>query len=233
MTTAVEILDKLKAMSKPENLSGMARYGIKTENRLGITMPELRKLAKETGKDHALAMELWHSGIAEARIIAGLVAEPEMLTEQQMDGMVKDIDSWDIDDQTNMNLFEKTPYAWKKVREWIICPEEFVKRTALSLIACLAWHSKSASDQQFVDLFPLLAEAAQDERKSIQKAVSWAIRNVGKRNPRLNQHAIELAREVQKLATKPARWIASDVLRELTGPAVQRRLGKKQTQKLK
>ncbi len=226
MSSTREILAKLKAKARPGQLAGMARYGMKTENRLGVQIPELRKLAKETGKNHQLALELWQTGIAEARILAAMIAEPEKLTEQQMDSMVKDIDSWDIGDQTSMNLFEKTPLAWKKISEWSQRNEEFVKRTAYGLTACLAWHDKKATDQQFTALFPLIAHGAQDQRKSVQKAVSWAIRNIGKRNPNLNQQAIALAREIRETNTKPAKWVSSDVIRELTSEAVQKRLKK-------
>ncbi len=229
MPTAEEILIKLKAKkATPDQLAGMARYGIKTENRLGWQMPELRRLAKEIGKNHQLAMELWQTGIAEARILAAMVAEPEKLTEQQMDSMVNDIDSWDIGDQTCMNLFEKTPLAWKKIKEWSQREEEFVKRTAYGLIACIAWHDKKATDQQFASVFPVLVYGAQDQRKSVQKAVSWALRNIGKRNPNLNQQAIALAKEIRETATKPARWVSSDVIRELTSEPVQKRLKKAQ-----
>ncbi len=228
MPTCEELLTKLKAKARPDQLAGMARYGINTENRLGIQMPELRKLAKETGKNHALALELWQTGIAEARILASMVAEPNRLTEQQMDKMAAEVDSWDVGDQTCMNLFEKTPLAWEKIQEWSQRDEEFVKRTAYSLIACLAWHSKTATDQQFTETFPAIAHGAQDTRKSVQKAVSWALRNTGKRNRNLSQQAIQLARQIQQTETKPAKWVGSDVIRELTSPSVQKRLDKKQ-----
>ena len=226
MPTCEEIVIKLKAKTRPDQLAGMARYGMKIENRFGLQMPDLRKLAKETGKNHALAMQLWQTGIAEARILASMVAEPEKLTAQQMDSMVANVDSWDVGDQTCMNLLEKTPLAWKKITEWSQRDEEFVKRTAYGLIACLAWHSKTAADQQFTDFFPLIAHGAEDPRKSVQKAVSWALRNTGKRNANLNQQAIQLAQQIQKTATKPAKWVASDVIRELTSTAVQKRLNK-------
>jgi 3-methyladenine DNA glycosylase AlkD len=158
-----------------------------------------------------------------------MIAEPEKLTEQQMDSMAAEIDSWDVGDQTCMNLFEKTPLAWKKIQEWSQREEEFVKRTAFGLIACLAWHSKTATDQQFTDTFPAIAHGAQDQRKSVQKAVSWALRNTGKRNPNLNKQAIQLAQEIQKTSTKPAKWVASDVIHELTSEAVQKRLNKNPT----
>ena len=211
----------------------MARYGINTEKRLGVQIPELRQLAKETGKNHQIALELWQTGIAEARILAAMTDEPEKVTEQQMENWVKDINSWDIDDQITMNLFEKTPLSWKKITDWSQRPEEFVKRTAYSLLACLAWHNKTATDQQFTQLFPVIASGATDERKSIQKAISWALRTIGKRNPQLNRAAIQLAQEIQQTNTKPARWIANNVTRELQSQPVQNRLQNKKTHKRK
>jgi 3-methyladenine DNA glycosylase AlkD len=230
MPTVKDIIMKLQSKARTDQLAGMARYGMRVENRFGISIPELRKLGKEIGKNHVLAIKLWRTGNAEAQILAGLIAEPEKLSEQEMDGMVEDIDSWDIDDQTNMNLFENSRFAWKKIFDWGKRDEEFVKRTSLSLIACLAWHSKTASDEQFLQVFPVIATAAQDERKSIQKATSWALRTIGKRNLALNKQAVELARKIQETNTKPARWVASDVIRELTGEQVQDRL---REQKLK
>jgi 3-methyladenine DNA glycosylase AlkD len=233
MSTAEEILVNLQSKSRPDQLSGMASFGIKTENRLGVKIPELRNIAKETGKNHRLALELWKTGIAEARILAGMVDEPEKVTEQQMDDWVKDIDSWDIGDQTCMNLFEKTPFAWKKISEWSQRSEEFVKRAAYGLLACLAWHGKTVEDRQFTQFFPVIASGAQDERNSVKKAVSWALRNIGKRNPHLNQAALTLAIEIRQTNTKPARWISSDVIRELESQPVQNRLQKQHTKKTK
>jgi 3-methyladenine DNA glycosylase AlkD len=226
MTTCEEILSRLKAKARLDQLAGMARYGMKTENRFGIQMPELRSIAREIGKSHQLAMQLWATGIVEARILASMVAEPEKLTSRQMDCMVADVDSWDVGDQTCMNLFEKSALAWKKIEEWSQRDEEFVKRTAYGLIACLAWHCKTASDQQFMETFPAIAYGAQDIRKSVQKAVSWALRNIGKRNLNLNQQAIKLASQIRAMGTKPAKWVSSDVIRELTSAAVHKRLNK-------
>ena len=219
-----EVVAILKSKARPDQLEGMARFGIAVEQRFGWSMPDLRKLGKELGHDHALALELWRSGIADARILAGLVAEPARLTEEQTEAWVKDINSWDVCDQVCMNLFEKAPFAWRKVREWAGRDEEFVKRTAFSLLACLAWHDKKAKDEQFIELFPVVKAAAVDERNFVKKAVNWALRNIGKRNARLNAAAIQAARDIQRLDSKAARWIASDALRELGGDAVQARL---------
>jgi 3-methyladenine DNA glycosylase AlkD len=150
MASLEEALRKLKAKARPGQLEGMARYGMATQQRLGVSIPDLRNLAKELRKDHKLAVELWKTGISEARILAAMVDEPEKLTEAQMEDWVKEINSWDICDQVCMNLFEKTPLAWKKILDWSKRDEEFIKRTAFALIACLAWHDKGAEDGRFV-----------------------------------------------------------------------------------
>jgi len=202
----------------------MAKFGIAVERRLGVSVPDMRKLAKEIGMDHKLALELWRTGIAEARIVAGMIGDPARLTEKQMEEWVKDIDSWDVCDQVCMNLFEKAELAWNKIIDWSEREEEFVKRTAFSLIACLAWHDKKASDEKFIDLLPVITRAATDERNFVRKAVNWALRNIGKRNLCLNQAAIDTAREIQRLDSRAAHWIAADAIRELESKAVQSRL---------
>jgi 3-methyladenine DNA glycosylase AlkD len=219
-----DVLDRLQSKARPEQLEGMAKFGIAVERRLGVSVPDMRKLAKEIGMDHKLALELWRTGIAEARIVAGMIGDPARLTEKQMEEWVKDIDSWDVCDQVCMNLFEKTELAWKKIIDWSLREEEFVKRTAFSLIACLAWHDKKASDEKFIDLLPVITRAATDERNFVRKAVNWALRNIGKRNLYLNQAAIDTAREIQRLDSRAARWIAADAIRELDSKAVQSRL---------
>lgn len=224
MASVNDVLDKLQSKARPEQLHGMARYGMTVERRLGVSVPDLRKLARETGRHHHLALDLWKTGIAEARIVASMVADPAHLTEDQMEDWVTDIDSWDICDQTCMNLFERSPLAWKKIVDWSEREEEFVKRTAFSLIACLAWHDKKASDDSFITLLPVIMQAATDERNFVKKAVNWALRNIGKRNLNLNKAAIDTAREIKQLDSRAARWIASDALRELESAAVQSRL---------
>ncbi len=224
MATVAEVLHKLRSRARPDDVAGMARYGMTAEGRLGVSVPDMRQIAKEVGKDHSLALALWQTGIPEARIVAGMVAEPARLTEEQMEDWVVDINSWDIGDQVCMNLFEKSPLAWKKVRDWAAREEEFVKRTAFGLLACLAWHDKGAADEVFVELLPVIERGATDERASVKKAVSWALRNIGKRNRHLNQAALETARRLRQSDSRPARWIASDAIRELEGEGVQKRL---------
>jgi len=226
MASVKDVLDKLQNKAQPEQLNGMAKYGMAVEQRLGVSVPDMRKLAKEIGRDHKLALDLWKTGIAEARILAAMVGNPDKLTEGQMEDWVKGIDSWDVCDQVCMNLFEKNQLAWKKIVDWSQREEEFVKRTAFSLIACLAWHDKKASDERFIALLPMIKRGATDERNFVKKAVNWALRNIGKRNLNLNRAAINAAKEIQRLDSKAARWVASDAIRELESDAIQSRLSK-------
>ncbi|UCG55224.1 MAG: DNA alkylation repair protein [Dehalococcoidia bacterium] len=223
MLSAKEVLDRLKSKAKPSNLAAMAKYGIVVERRLGVSVPDMRKIAKEIGRDHNLALQLWQTGIAEARIVAALIDEPKKLTEDQMDTWVKDINSWDVCDQVCMNLFDKSPLAWKKVIEWSERDEEFVKRAAFSLIACLAWHDKKSEDERFIKLLPVIVKSADDDRNYVKKAINWALRHIGKRNLNLNTAAINCAKEIKGIDSRTARWIASDAIRELESEAVQKR----------
>jgi len=224
MASVKDVLDKLQSKAQPEQLKGMAKYGMTVEQRLGVSVPDMRKLAKEIGRDHKLALDLWRTGIAEARIVAAMVDDPDKLTEEQMEEWVKGINSWDVCDQVCMNLFEKNQLAWKKIADWSEREEEFVKRIAFSLIACLASHDKKASDEKFIELLPVIIRGATDERNFVKKAVNWALRNIGKRNLNLNRAAVNAAKEIQRLDSKAARWVASDAIRELESDAIQSRL---------
>ena len=224
MAYVEEVLERLRSMARPDQLEGMAKYGMVVERRLGVSIPNLRRLAKELGQNHKLALELWKTGIAEARLVAAMTDDPEKLTGGQMEDWVKDINSWDVCDQVCMNLFEKTPLAWKKITDWSEREEEFVKRAAFALIACLAWHDKKAKDEEFIKLLPVIVRGATDERNFVKKAVNWALRNIGKRNQVLNRSAINTAREIWQIDSKAARWIASDTIRELESEAVRIRL---------
>ncbi len=219
-----DILKKLKSLSDPKAVEGMARFGINPENTFGVSIPNLRKIAKETGKDHALAQQLWASGIHEARILASMVDNPKMVTEEQLERWVKDFDSWDVCDQCCMNLFDKTKFAYQKVVEWSRREEEFVRRAGFTLMATLAVHDKKASDEEFLKFLPIIKREASDNRNFVKKAVNWALRQIGKRNLNLNRKAIETAKEIQEIDSKSAKWIASDALRELTSQAVLERL---------
>ena len=226
MPSVDQVIEQLNALARPDQLQGMARYGMAVEKRLGVSIPHLRKLAKAIGQDHALALALWETEIAEARILAAMVDVPEEVTEAQMEEWVAGLDSWDVCDQVCMNLFDKTPLAWRKVREWSEREGEFVKRAAFALLACLAWHDKGATDEQFTALIPLIVREATDGRNYVKKAVSWALRHIGKRNARLNEIALEAARQLQGMDDKTARWIGTDAVRDLTSDATRKRLAK-------
>jgi len=227
MTTLTEVMDKLTALADPEQLNGMSRYGITVEKRLGVRIPQLRQIAKQSGKDHDLALALWETGISEAMILASMVDLPKQVTEAQMEAWVLDFNSWDVCDQVCMNLFEKTPLAWQKIEDWSQREEEYVKRAAYALIACLAWHDKQSADEKFIDLLPLIKSGATDDRNYVKKAVSWALRNIGKRNSNLNAVALQTAQDLKEMDSKPARWIGSDALRDLTSEATSRHLEKR------
>jgi len=222
-----KIISRLKSQANPKNVAGMARFGINPHNALGISIPDLRRLAKEIGKNHPLALELWDSDIHEARILAALVAEAGQLTENQMGSWVKDFDSWDICDQVCSNLFDKAPFAYDMAIKWVRDQREFVRRAGFVIMAALAVHDKKAADRRFIKFLPFLKKYSTDERNMVKKAVNWALRQIGKRNRALNRLAIKAGNEILASKDKTARWIASDALRELKSPAVQKRLRKK------
>lgn len=213
--TARAILAELKSLSRPDQLSGMAHFGMNPDRRLGISIPPLRRMARTIGKDHRLALDLWKSGIAEARIVASMVDDPAKVTAAQMDRWVRDFNSWDVCDQVCGNLFDKTPYAWSKARAWARRKEEYVKRAGFALMAYLAWHDKAAPDAAFLRFFPSIRRGATDDRNFVKKAVSWALRNIGKRNSRLRTPAVREARALRTSDSKAARWVGADVVGDL------------------
>jgi len=219
-----EVLEKLKDLSDPKAVEGMVRFGISPENTYGVSIPNLRKMAKEIGVNHDLAQRLWASGIHEARILASVIDAPKMVTEEQIERWVNDFDSWDVCDQCCMNLFEKTEFAYQKAIEWSSNDKEFIKRAGFVLMARVAVSDKKADDRQFEPFFPLIKRQAGDSRNFVKKAINWALRQIGKRNLNLNRRAIQTAEEIQQIDLRSAKWIASDAIRELTSEAVQERL---------
>lgn len=222
--TKEQVLGMLRPLGSSESKAGMARFGINTSRALGISMYDLRAAARGIAKDHALAAELWGTGIHEAMMLASFIEEPEKVSERQMESWVREFDSWDLCDQVCSSLFDKTPFAYDKAIEWSGCHEEFVKRAGFTLMACLAVHDKGASDGRFMGFLPVIRRESCDERNFVRKAVNWALRQIGKRNIRLNREAIKTAKEIRKMDSKAARWIASDATRELESPAVKARL---------
>jgi len=219
-----EIIRKMKSLSNEKGIEGMAKFGITPEKTFGVSIPNLRKIAKEIGKDHELAKKLWELNIRETRILASMIDDPDSVKEEQMDEWVKDFDYWEICDQVCQNLFIHTKFAYKKVIEWSEREEEFVKRAGFSLMAWLAFKDKDADDKRFEEFFPIIKREATDNRNFVKKAVSWALRQIGKRNCYLNKKGIETAKEIQRINSKSAKWIARDALKELKSQEVQKRL---------
>ena len=219
-----EAMRRLDALSNPEAVEGMARYGIRSERVYGVSVPTLRRMAKEIGKDHDLAQQLWTSGVLEARELACLIDDPRQVTEAQMERWVADFDSWALCDGCCSNLFDRTELAYRKAVEWSGREEEFVKRAGFALMAAVAVHDKVAPDDRFREFLPIIKRESSDDRNFVKKAASWALRSIGKRNLALNSAAIGMAEEIKDTGSKSGRWIASDALRELTQEKVQARL---------
>ena len=223
MTTAAEVLSRLAALGDPSRLTGMARYGIATERAYGVSLPELRTLARDLGRDHELAAWLWETGVHEARILASLVDEPALVDDAQFESWAGDLDSWDLCDQVCQNLFRRTPRAYAKAVEWTAREELFVKRAGFALIAGLAVADKKADDARIATLLGPLAAGADDDRDLVRKGASWALRSIGKRSAALNELAIGTALELSGREGRGARWVGTDALRELRSPQVQAR----------
>ena len=215
----------------------MARYGINVENAFGVSVNQLRKVAKRLGTDHRLALALWATGNHEARLLACFVDDPALVSDQQLEAWARDFDSWDICVQATTSLFDLTQHAWGKAVKWAGRDQEWVKRAGFALMAGLAAHDKSAGNRAFMKLLPVIERGAPDERNFVRKAVNWALRNVGKRNRALNAAAIACAERIRAAAnqragrerggdpaTRSARWVATDALRELASAKVQARL---------
>jgi len=215
--TTSAIIKELKKHKNPKNVAGMARFGINPKGTLGISMPFLRVYAKKIGKNHRLALELWETGIHEARILSGLIAEPQKITEKQMDKWVGDFDSWDVCDTVCLNIFDKTDNAYIQAKKWAQNEKEFTRRAGFALMASLAVHDKEASDEKLLQFFPYIEKYSDDDRNFVRKAVNWALRQIGKRNLRLCRQAMALSKEILKNDSKAARWIAIDAIRELEG----------------
>ncbi len=218
--TAEDIVRELESRGDPANVAGMARFGIVTKKALGVAAPELRELAKRvkkaTSDRHSLALELWQTGIHEARAIASLIDDPKLVTRGQMDAWAVDFDNWATCDSTCGNLFSYTPFAYEKAFEWAEREDEFVKRAGIVLVAWLAVHDKKSSDDVIGEFLPLLESKADDDRNFIKKAVNWSLRAIGKRSIYLHEKALRTAFRIREQGTRSARWIAADALRELT-----------------
>jgi 3-methyladenine DNA glycosylase AlkD len=217
----------LKAKSSKAVVVSMSKFGIDAKDAIGVTVPEIRKIAKTVGKNHKIALELWDSKIHDARVLASMVDDPKLVTEAQMESWVKEISSWDVCDSCCGNLFDKTKFAYTKATEWSKRKEEYVKRAGFALMAYIAVHDKAASNNELAKFLPIIERESVDDRNFVKKAVNWALRQIGKRNKELNRQAISMAERIILKDSKSARWIATDALRELKSDAVQGRLNGK------
>jgi 3-methyladenine DNA glycosylase AlkD len=222
-----EVIAKLKSLSSPSAVAGMAKYGINPNKNYGVSIPNLRLVAKEAGTDHRLAQELWASGIHDAKILASMIDDAQCVTDEQMENWVKDFDSWDVCDQCCMNLFANAKLAHQKAAQWSKRDEQFVKRAAFTLIAVFTVHDKAAPDSEFERFLHIVEDEANDERTYVRKAVNWALRQIGKRSLVLNKKAIETAYRIQKVDSRTAKWIGSDALRELKSDKIRIRLNRR------
>jgi 3-methyladenine DNA glycosylase AlkD len=226
------MLERIRALGSPRGVEGMRRFGIVAAKAYGLSAPQMHRLAREAGRDHALAEALWRSGVHDARHIAAMVADPELVTEELVERWARDFASWDVVDTCCCYLFCRTRFGWRKAEEWSSRQEEFVKRAAFSMMAYLAVHDKSARDQDFLRLLPIIEREAGDERNFVRKAVNWALRQIGKRNLRLNRRAIAAGERIRRHDSRAAKWIAADALRELRSDAVQKRLRAREKQRV-
>lgn len=221
-----EVIEQLKSLANPtpDNLKGMARYGINTERALCVSTPDVQKLGKQIGRNHSLALELWQAGWREARILAAMVDDPQQVTSEQMDSWAMDFDSWDVCDATCLYLFSWTGLACEKAVCWSAREEEYVKRAGFTLMACLAVGKRKPGEERLAAFLPIIEREAWDGRNYVRKSVNWALRQVGKHNLYLNKLAVESAERIRLQGTKSARWIAADALRELTSDKTLGRL---------
>lgn len=219
------ILTRLESERNEDAVAGMARYGITGTVVYGVKIPVLRAIAREIGHDHTLAQQLWSTDSRETRVLAALIDDPRLVDETQMERWVLDFDSWEVCDQVCSTLFGRTPYAYAKAIAWSDRPETFVKRAGFVLMARLAHKDMKTSDADLLTCLPLIEREASDPRNFVRKAVNWALRDIGKRNPLLNAAAIATAERLIAQDDRTARWNGHDARRELTSGAVRQRLG--------
>ena len=222
------VVGELRRLGTRRNVEGMARFGIRAAKVFGVSKPKLDELAKRIGKNHSLGLELWSTGIQDAKILAGMISEPALVSAGQMESWVRGFDNWDSCDGTCCHLFVFAAAAWPKAIAWTRRKEEFQKRAGFALAAYLAYRDKSAEDGKFIQFLKIIEREAEDERNFVRKAVNWALRNIGKRNRKLNRAAIATAERLRQRDSRAARWIAADALRELRSEAVQAKLRRKE-----
>lgn len=224
-----EVLRWLEKKGSRRYKEGLTRYGIVAPKAFGVPVGTMLKFAKQHGKDHVLAGELWKSGWYEARMLAAMLDDPKQVTRKQMNAWAAEFDNWGICDTVCWHLFDYTPFAWEKARQWSSSPREFVKRAAFAMMAGQAGHNKSATDARLLALLPLIEKGARDERNFVKKGVSWALRRIGRRSPALHAAAIALAKRLDESDEPSCRWVGKDALRDLSRAMVRTKLARRST----
>ncbi|MBO9544498.1 DNA alkylation repair protein [Caulobacter sp.] len=220
MTTAAEVLQELEALGDGGYRERMAGFAITYEKAFGVAVGELRKLSKRLGRDHELAQALWDTRWYEARLLAGMVDDPKLVTPEQMDAWRAEFDSWAVTDTLCFDLFDRTPHAVAKIDQWATLEGEFDKRAAFALLASVALHRKELPDEVFLERLPLIEAAAIDPRNFVKKGVNWALRAIGSRkSPILKAAALDCAARLAASPNATARWNGKDAVRQLNRKA--------------
>jgi len=208
---AAKLLDTLRKLSTQRDRENFKRFAITAPKNFGVSMANMKPLAKQIGRSHDLAAALWKTGWYEARMLATLIDEPARVTPAQMDRWCRDFDNWAICDTACIHLFDRTPHAFAKIRQWSREKGEFQKRAAFALLASAALHDKKAEPDLFAHCLPLIEKASDDDRNFVKKGVNWALRAVGRRAA-LRSAAIALAERLAESSIRSARWIGKDAL---------------------
>jgi 3-methyladenine DNA glycosylase AlkD len=222
-----EVLSWLERKGTKATRDGMARYGIVAKRAFGVPMGTLLLLRKRLGTEHDLSLALWESGVYEARLLAALLGDPELVTRRQMNAWARGFENWGDCDTVCFHLFDRTPLAWELAPKWAASPHEFVKRGGFVLMACLSGHDKTTPDAPFRAFLPLIEKGAHDERNFVKKGVNWALRGIGRRNLALNAAALAVARRLAASDEATCRWVGKDAVRELSSPKVQAQLARR------
>ena len=225
--TVARALAELRKHGEQRNVEGMARFGIRAGDVYGVSKPKMDAIAKTIGKNHDLGLRLWETGIQDAKLLGMLICDPHRVTSGQMERWVREFDNWAVCDGTCCHLFVDASPAWEKAFAWSSRKKEFEKRAGFAMAAYLAIHDKTTKDDAYRKFLKVIEREAWDERNFVRKAVNWALRNIGKRNRRLNREAIVAGERIRRQGTRAGRWIAADALRELRSEAVQTRFERK------
>ncbi|MCJ8518122.1 3-methyladenine DNA glycosylase AlkD [Pseudorhizobium tarimense] len=222
-SSAEDIVAHLKTLRNEDNIAGMSRFGIDTTTAYGITNPQMKTIARQVKRDHQRALDLWATGLRDARMAAILTADPKQLTKDEARRWAGDFNSWEIVD-TAADLFTQTSFWRDLVNDFAEDDREFVRRTAFSMIAGATVHNKQEPDDSMLAYLPLIERHAEDPRNFVRKAVNWALRNIGKRSRSCHGPALSLAEKLSASSDPTARWIGKDAVRELTSEKILARL---------